>query len=105
MTVSLLRSSCFRFKGLASLALLLTLTFAAVSALSASAQEPDPMLLKIKGYSPELIRYAGVQRSRQEWKEPPPPSQTPMQRVLHNIYYSKWTDSMDAFGSTIIRDY
>lgn len=104
MQVSFSYASLFSFKSLSSLVLLAALS-CVTSGLHAVAQEPDPMLLKIKGYSPELIRYAGVQRSRQEWKEPPPPSQTPMQRVLHNIYYSKWTDSMDAFGSNIIRDY
>ena len=64
----------------------------------AFAVEPDPVLLRIKGYSPELVRFA-------EWKEPVPQSLTPGQRIIKNIIYNNWLGSMDEFGYEVIRDF
>ncbi len=70
---------------------------------SAMAFAPEGDLMKIKGYSPELIQVADKQRSRQEWRTPSIPKQGNKERFLHNIYYGDWTGSMDDFGSGIIR--
>jgi hypothetical protein len=64
---------------------------------------PEPDLMKIKGYSPEIIKTTDVQRSRQEWRQPPAPDMTPKERFFHNIYYNNWTGSVDEFGSSVIR--
>ncbi|MBY0403041.1 MAG: hypothetical protein K2X66_04025 [Cyanobacteria bacterium] len=89
-----------QLKGLIPLFLLLV----SVSANSPSfAFAPEPDLLKIKGYSPEVIHTTEVQRSRQEWRVPPVPRLSPMERFLHNIYYNDWVGSLDEFGSQIIR--
>lgn len=71
----------------------------------AFAHEPDPMLLRIKGYSPELIRFSNVQRSRQEWKEPVPQALTPIEQFMKNVVSNNWTGSFDEFGYEVIRDY
>ncbi len=71
----------------------------------ALAYAPEGDLLKIKGYSPEVIETANSQRSRQEWKEPSAPKQTPMERFFHNVYYGDWTGSVDEFGSQILREH
>lgn len=76
-----------------------------LSAVSAWAYAPEGDLLKIKGYSPEIIQTSGTQRSRQEWREPSPPKMSPFRRYLHNIYRGNWTEGVDEFGSTIIREY
>lgn len=70
----------------------------------ALAYAPEGELMKIKGYSPEVIETANSQRSRQEWKEPAGPKQTPRERFFHNIYYGNWTGSVDEFGSQVIRE-
>jgi hypothetical protein len=85
------------------------LMFAAVSfslsvAASAWAYAPESDLLKIKGYSPEVIQTADTQRSRQEWREPSAPKLSPVARFFHNIYNGNWTGDVDEFGSTVIRD-
>jgi hypothetical protein len=72
---------------------------------SAWAYAPENDLLKIKGYSPEVIQTASTQRSRQEWREPAPPKLSPTARFFRNIYTGNWTDSVDEFGSTVIRNY
>ncbi len=69
------------------------------------AYAPEDDLLKIKGYSPELIRMTDTQRSRQEWREPQAPVRTPVENAFHNIFYNNWTGSFDEFGSNIIRSY
>jgi hypothetical protein len=69
----------------------------------ALAYVPEGDLLKIKGYSPEVIETADHQRSRQEWKEPSAPKQSPMEKFFHNIYYGDWTGSVDEFGSQVLR--
>lgn len=69
----------------------------------ALAYAPEGDLLKIKGYSPEVIEISNAQRSRQEWKEPSPPKQSPTERFFHNIYYGDWTGPVDSFGSGVMR--
>lgn len=71
---------------------------------SAWAFAPEGDLMKIKGYSPEEIQTAINQRSRQEWREPSAPKSSPMERFFHNIYYGNWTNDVDEFGSTVIRN-
>lgn len=72
---------------------------------SAWAYAPESDLLKIKGYSPEVIQTASTQRSRQEWREPPAPKLSPTARFFRNIYNGNWFDTVDEFGSGIIRNY
>jgi hypothetical protein len=64
---------------------------------------PDSELMKIKGYSPEVIRLADQQRSRQEWREPSTVRQSPVERFFHNVYYGEWTDGVDDFGAQVLR--
>jgi hypothetical protein len=71
---------------------------------TASALAPEPDLLKIKGFSPEVIQVTETQRSRQEWRTPQAPTLSPMGRFVHNIYYNDWIGSLDAFGDSIIRN-
>lgn len=85
------------------LALMTALGFSAVMAGLAHAYLPEGDLLKIKGYSPEVIQAAAKQRSRQEWKEPSAPKQSPTEKFFHNIYYGNWTGGIDDFGSQVIR--
>ncbi|HEY9745604.1 MAG TPA: hypothetical protein V6C99_05250 [Oculatellaceae cyanobacterium] len=75
-----------------------------ISASGAWAFAPDNELMKVKGYSPEVIHIADTQRSRQEWREPAPPRLTPLQRFFHNIYKGNWTESVDEFGYGVLRD-
>jgi hypothetical protein len=67
------------------------------------AYAPDSELMKIKGYSPEVIQVADQQRSRQEWREPSTIRQSPVERFFHNIYYGEWTNGVDDFGNQVIR--
>ncbi len=71
--------------------------------MAAFAFAPEPDLMKIKGYSPEIINTMQTQRSRQEWRQPPAPVLSPVERFFHNIYYNEWTGSIDEFGSQVIR--
>jgi hypothetical protein len=80
------------------------LLLGALSALSAFAYEPDPTLMTIQGHSPEMVRFTHVQKNRQEWQAPPPPSLTPKQRLFKNFLYNNWLGSMDEFGYEIVRD-
>lgn len=70
---------------------------------AAMAFAPEPDLMKIKGYSPEVIYTSQTTRSRMEWRVPPVPTLSPLERFIHNIYYNQWIGSMDEFGSQIIR--
>lgn len=65
---------------------------------------PEPELLKIKGFSPEIISVTETQRSRQEWRVPAPPRMSPMERFFSNIYYNDWIGNVDSFGDYIIRN-
>lgn len=78
--------------------------WALASGHAAFAYSPEEDLMKIKGYSPELIETTDTQRSRQEWREPSAPRRTPMEKFFHNIYYGNWTGDVDDFGSQIIRE-
>jgi len=78
--------------------------YLAIGANAARAYAPEPDLMKIKGYSPEIIDVTETQRSRQEWREPPAPTLSPVEKFFHNIYYNNWTGSVDDFGSEVIRD-
>ena len=89
------------FKGMTLTAGLLFATF---SVLPAHAYAPEGELLKIKGYSPEVIQTASVQRNRQEWKEPSAPKMSPTEKFFHNIYYGDWMGPVDQFGSSVIRE-
>ncbi len=70
----------------------------------ALAYSPENDLMKIKGFSPEVINLTETQRSRQEWKEASAPRLGPVERFFHNIYYGDWTGDIDQFGSAILRD-
>jgi hypothetical protein len=70
---------------------------------AAHAFTPDPELLKIKGYSPAVLRVAEVERARMEWREPPQPLLPPKEKFLQNVMWNEWTGSVDEFGSQIIR--
>lgn len=83
---------------------LLSLLVASLLPSAAQAYEPDPVLMTIQGYSPEMVRFTTVQKQRQEWKEPPPPSMTPKELVIHNFIYNDWLGSYDEFGYEIIRE-
>ncbi|MCE3234946.1 MAG: hypothetical protein K0Q50_1126 [Vampirovibrio sp.] len=78
---------------------------ASLAGSQALAYAPEGDLMKIKGYSPEVIDTANSQRSRQEWKEPSAPKQTPMEKFFHNIYYGNWTGGVDDFGAQVIREH
>lgn len=69
----------------------------------AFAYAPEGDLMKIKGYSPEVIETATIQRSRQEWKSPSTPTKSPTERFFHNIYYGQWISPVDDFGSSVLR--
>lgn len=69
----------------------------------ALAYAPEGDLMKIKGYSPEVIQTANLQRSRQEWKEPAAPSKSTKERFFHNIYYGDWVGPIDDFGAEVLR--
>lgn len=71
---------------------------------AAQAYAPEGDLLKIKGYSPEVIEATDNQRSRQEWRQPAAPKLKPLEKFFHNVYYGDWTGGVDDFGSQIIRD-
>ncbi len=88
------------FLGIALATSVLILNFAG----QAQAYAPEGDLMKIKGYSPEVIQTANLQRSRQEWKEPSTPTKGPVERFFHNIYYGDWIGPVDDFGSEVIRD-
>lgn len=91
-------------KFVAAAALIAVIT--TVIAISASfAYAPEGDLMKIKGYSPDLINTINTQRSRQEWREPPAPRRGPLENAFHNIFWNDWTGSFDEFGSEIIRSY
>lgn len=79
--------------------------FSSLAVSPALAYAPEGDLLKIKGYSPEVIETANSQRSRQEWKQPSAPKQTPKEKFFHNIYYGDWTGSIDEFGSQVLREH
>lgn len=70
----------------------------------ALAFSPEGDLMKIKGFSPEVIQLTDSQRSRQEWKESSAPKLSPTERFFHNIYYGDWTGDIDQFGSSVIRE-
>jgi hypothetical protein len=72
---------------------------------AALAFAPEGDLLEVKGYSPELVQLTDQQRSRQEWRSPSIPKQTPVEKFFHNIYYGEWTESVDDFGSQVLRDH
>lgn len=72
---------------------------------SAYAYSPEPELLELKGYSPQTIRVADVQKHRQEWRNAPPPLLSPTKRFFRNIFYNNWVGSMDEFGYGVIRNY
>jgi hypothetical protein len=88
-----------------SLTLAVAAVFGAWGGSTARAFAPEEDLMKVKGYSPEVIRVTDVQRSRQEWRTPVEPTQTPVERFFHNIYYGEWTEGIDTFGEQIIRDH
>lgn len=67
------------------------------------AYAPDGDLMKIKGYSPEVIQTANQQRSRQEWKEPSVQTKSTTEQFFHNIYYGNWMGPLDDFGAEVIR--
>lgn len=69
------------------------------------AYTPENTLLKVKGYSPEVVDSANQQRSRQEWKSPSVPQRTVKEKLLHNFYYGDWTDGIDDFGAQVIREH
>jgi hypothetical protein len=70
----------------------------------ALAYAPEGDLMKVKGFSPEVIQLTETQRSRQEWKTASAPKMSPTERFIHNIYYGDWTGDIDEFGSGIIRE-
>ena len=69
----------------------------------AFAYTPEGDLMKIKGYSPEVIQTANMQRSRQEWKEPSTPTKSTVEKFFHNVYYGNWMGPVDDFGNGVIR--
>ena len=71
----------------------------------AFAYAPEGDLMKVKGYSPELIELTSGQRSRQEWKQAAPPRKSTTERFFHNIYYGEWMGSVDEFGAQVLRDH
>jgi hypothetical protein len=71
---------------------------------TAQAYAPEGDLMRIKGYSPEVIEATDSQRSRQEWRQPSAPRMAPIEKFFHNIYYGDWTGGVDDFGSQVIRD-
>ncbi|WP_373531991.1 hypothetical protein [Vampirovibrio sp.] len=82
----------------------LTLAIGAMTlASSAFAYAPENDLMKIKGYSPEVIQTANQQRNRQEWKEASVQTKTTTEKFFHNIYYGNWMGPIDDFGSEVIR--
>lgn len=83
--------------------LLLGLAMAGAASV-AHAYAPEGDLMKIKGYSPEVIEVTDIQRSRQEWRQPAAPKRTPVEKFFHNIYYGDWMGGVDAFGNGVIRD-
>jgi hypothetical protein len=85
------------------LSALVAMILMGISQPAAHAFAPEPDLMKIKGYSPEVVHTTEIQRSRQEWRNPPAPRLTPFERFLSNIYYNDWTGSLDEFGSQVIR--
>ncbi len=68
------------------------------------AYAPEPVLLDIKGYSPEIIDTIQTQTDRMEWRQPQPPARTPKERFLHNIFINDWTGNFDPFGSHVLRE-
>ena len=84
--------------------LLLTLVTGLLMSGAAYAYAPESDLMELKGYSPEVVKVAEKQRSRQEWRQPQAGTLTPMKRFFHNVYYGKWTEGFDEFGSQVIRD-
>ena len=76
----------------------------AAVALPALAYAPEPELMQLKGYSPEVVSTAQDQRKRQEWRQLGVQTMTPMERFWHNIMYNNWTGSVDPFGSQILRE-
>lgn len=85
------------------LALNAGLLFASLLQQPALAYSPEGDLMKVKGYSPELIQMTDTQRSRQEWKQAAMPTKTPVEHFFHNIYYGEWTGGVDDFGSQVLR--
>jgi hypothetical protein len=65
---------------------------------------PEVEQMKIKGYSPMMIKMVQDQRNRQEGRDSVSPTLTPAERFFHNIYYNDWTGSIDNFGSEVIRE-
>ncbi|MBX2861024.1 MAG: hypothetical protein KTR14_07305 [Vampirovibrio sp.] len=85
---------------------LLGIFLGAIAFMPASfAYAPEPDVMEIKGYSPEIINTTQVQRNRQEWRKPPAPPMTPREQFFHNIYYNNWIGGVDPFGSQVIRQH
>ena len=80
------------------------LLFASQLGITALAFEPNPELLSIKGYSPQIVTTIGIQQDRMEWKQPPPPPGTPWQQFWHNVYTNDWTGSIDPISYGTIRE-
>ena len=64
---------------------------------------PESDLMKIKGYSPEVILATDQQRSRQEWRNPTVSKRSPTEKFFHNLLYGNWTAGIDDFGNQVIR--
>jgi len=92
----------FSAKPTVAMAAFLLISFAAPMA---HAYTPEGDLMKIKGYSPELVETTNVQRSRQEWRTPSVPKRSPFQQLLHNIWSGNWSDDLDPPGFSVIRDH
>jgi hypothetical protein len=63
------------------------------------AYTPENTLLKVKGYSQEVVNSTEHQRTRQEWKTTPlQPQPTAKEKFLHNLYRGDWLESLDDMG-------
>jgi len=65
---------------------------------AALAYAPEGELMRIKGYSPEVIKATDTQRSRQEWRQPAAPRRSNLEKFFHNIYYGEWTEDTQDMG-------
>lgn len=66
--------------------------------LSALAFDHDPETLKLKGFSPDLIKPLQVQIDRQEGRMPPNAT-TKCRQLWYNALNNEWANSLEAFGS------
>ena len=81
------------------LALIMALLAVIPASFAFEGLHPDSDLLKVKGYSPEVIYHTGRQTLRQEWQPQQTPYRSKWEQLRRNLWRNDWTGALDEFGS------